>query len=106
MGNNYIFSLTPTFTQGLVLGQASILLLLWLILKYLFLESEPTSLDPGHPSYTTSNLEKERVAARSQFRDGGVGIGRDEEVSESAEWFNVVLQQVSSLSTSPYAFGV
>ena len=57
MSGNYLFSLTPTFTQGLVLGQLSILVLLMLILKYLFLDStkypfETTSYHPGAERHT------------------------------------------------------
>ncbi|KAG0709024.1 hypothetical protein DFH29DRAFT_890186 [Suillus ampliporus] len=86
MGNNYIFSLTPTFTQGLVLGQLSILVLLALVLKYLFFippESEPETT-PFHPLSKTDpswrqNVEEDADSAQEK---------------ESAHWFNILARQV------------
>ena len=83
MGSGYIFSLQPTFTQGFILGQLSILALLAVVLKYLFLDTElaqnvpehvPVS-QPAHPS-----------------------IRPDEKYThvepESMEWLNALLHQV------------
>ncbi|OJA10766.1 hypothetical protein AZE42_00318 [Rhizopogon vesiculosus] len=92
MGNNYIFSLTPTFTQGLVLGQLSILVLLALVLKYLFFispESE-TETVPFHPlSKTDPSWNKnEQEDACDSPQDTGL---------ESARWFNTLAGQVAEV---------
>jgi hypothetical protein len=79
MGSDFFHILQPTFTQGLVLGQISVLLLLGLILKYLFLD---TSQPP---------------AARAEIREeNGNALTTDEKQrsSESTEWFNTVVQKV------------
>jgi len=41
---NYVFTLTLMFTQGLILGQVSILLLVYFTLKYLFFDSKSAQL--------------------------------------------------------------
>lgn len=88
MGSNYIFSLTPTFTQGLVLGQLSILFLLTLILKYLFLDSGPSKA-ASPLQYSTASFDKERASKpRSNFPL------EVEDVGESSAWFNLILRQV------------
>ncbi|KAI6132697.1 maintenance of mitochondrial morphology protein 1 [Pisolithus croceorrhizus] len=89
MGSNYIFSLTPTFTQGLILGQLSILALLALVLKYLFFispieQSDAQSLHPrtipDYPSWShTPKVEED---------------GTHEASIESAAWFNSLARQV------------
>ena len=99
---NYIFTLTPTFTQGLVLGQLSILLLVYFILKYLFFdpksarhpeespEEDAPFFRPSFPAekfISTAFLQK-----KVKEQDGE----RDEDSVESAEWLNVLLKQVSS----------
>lgn len=89
MGSNYIFSLAPTFTQGLVLGQLSILVLLALVLKYLFFISpieqpniqnfHPRTV-PDHPSWSrTPKVEED---------------GTPEASLESTAWFNLLARQV------------
>ena len=95
MGSAYIFTLQPTFTQGLILGQASILFLLFLILKYLFFDT-----DPERPSRKASyppkiefdSSEDEATAPRIDF-DQFEALKRKGD-SESSEWLNVFLQQV------------
>lgn len=92
MGSNYILSLQPTFTQGLILGQLSILLLIVLILKYLFLDSTeyPFETSSYHPRVDSDLLLRNRkIISRS--------VGEDilEKDAESTEWFNALLQQVS-----------
>lgn len=85
-----LLSLTPTFTQGLVLGQLSILLLVGIVLKFLFLDSGPAP--PYVPAaYATPSFDNERIRARSKRKSSVLGESR----SESAEWFNLVLHQVS-----------
>lgn len=90
MGNNYVFSLQPTFTQGLILGQLSILVLLVLILKYLFLDSTeyPFETSSYHPRVDNDLLLKKQNVA-SHLSDS------IDEKAESAEWFNMLLHQAS-----------
>lgn len=80
---NYVFSLTPTFTQGLLLGQLSIILILVLVLKYLFLlpqsdESEPPIFRP---------FPKPDNSSRTR-------LSPPEDWPESANWFNSIARQV------------
>ncbi|KAG2077142.1 hypothetical protein BDR04DRAFT_1125557 [Suillus decipiens] len=87
MGNNYIFSLTPTFTQGLVLGQLSILVLLALVLKYLFFippESE-TETVTFHP------LPKSNPSWHQDVEEDDTNSSPEK---ESAHWFNILARQV------------
>lgn len=103
MGANYIFSLTPTFTQGLILGQLSILLLLSLILKYLFLDSGPSPPFNGNASLPqqapspSHEKERENISARTQFTFGDEDSLHDwqgREETESARWFNLLVHHV------------
>lgn len=94
MSSNYIFSLTPTFTQGLVIGQLSILALLYLVLKYLFLDSRPSgiALDSDQPSVP---FEKDYSArTRPLVSTLPFAVTPDED-GDSTAWFNLILQQVS-----------
>ncbi|EJD03976.1 uncharacterized protein FOMMEDRAFT_167266 [Fomitiporia mediterranea MF3/22] len=90
MGTNYIFSLTPTFTQGLVLGQLSILGLLTLILKYLFLDSGP-SRAASPLSYSTSSFDGERTTKSRMHVPIEI---ESEDGTDPAAWFNLILRQV------------
>ncbi|KAJ7783439.1 maintenance of mitochondrial morphology protein 1 [Mycena maculata] len=89
MGNNYVFSLQPTFTQGLILGQLSILVLLVLILKYLFLDSTeyPFETSSYHPRVDHDLLRKQNISSYSKAE-------ATEDKAESAEWFNMLMHQV------------
>ena len=84
MGSSYIFSLQPTFTQGFILGQFSILALFAVILKYLFLDTEPPSKvverDPpvSQPTRPSARLHENHIHTES----------------ESTEWLNALLHQV------------
>ena len=99
---NYIFTLTPTFAQGLILGQVSILLLVYFILKYLFFESKSAQLPEEsseedtplfRPSFST---EKFIATALLQTKTKKKqDEERDEDSVESAEWLNILLKQVS-----------
>ena len=99
---NYIFTLTPTFTQGLILGQASILLLVYFILKYLFFDSKSAQLleessEEDAPLFRPSfSAEKFITTAFLQTKAKKQDEERDEDSTESAEWLNVLLKQVSS----------
>lgn len=99
---NYIFTLTPTFTQGLILGQVSILLLVYFILKYLFFDSksaqllEESSEEDASPFRPSFSAEKFIASAFLQTKTKKQDEERDGDFSESAEWLNVLLKQVSS----------
>jgi maintenance of morphology protein 1 len=85
MGSNYIFSLQPTFTQGLILGQLSILTLFAVVVKYLFLDTEPAS------------KVSERDPPVSQHIRPSIRVDENNHVhteSESTEWLNALLRQV------------
>lgn len=94
MGANYILSLDPTFTQGLVLGQLSVLVLLGLILKYIFLDSTQNPFDTS--SYQPRPDNNFNLRSKQDPHDNE-GNGQDKDV-ESAEWFNALLQQVCCMS--------
>ncbi|KAL0580314.1 ERMES complex subunit mmm1 [Marasmius crinis-equi] len=93
MANNYVFSLQPTFTQGFIIGQVSILVLLYFILKYLFLDSTkyPFETSSYHPKVGSDSL------ARHQY-SSPESTGTPE--CESAEWFALLLQQVMDVYRS------
>ncbi|KAF9535869.1 hypothetical protein CPB83DRAFT_865990 [Crepidotus variabilis] len=100
----------PTFTQGLIVGQLSILFLLGAILKYLFFESglpegaEDVSADQDNED------EKQRendafLRQRRRIRARKESLLKKEEALEqlveeaadgveSTEWFNVLLKQI------------
>ena len=91
MSNGYLPSLHPTFTQGFILGQLSVLVLLVLILKYLFLDStkSPFETSSYHPRVNSD------VSLRNQHvfppeTDDKVS----EKNAESMEWLSLLMQQV------------
>ncbi|PFH54623.1 hypothetical protein AMATHDRAFT_134195 [Amanita thiersii Skay4041] len=91
MGANYIFSLQPTFTQGLIIGQLSILVLLGLILKYLFLDSsqDPFETSSYHP-HSNSDLSLQHQNLQSPSPHNKTHI----EDSGSTEWLNGLFCQI------------
>jgi maintenance of mitochondrial morphology protein 1 len=90
MGSNYVFTLQPTFTQGLILGQLSILFLLVLILKYLFLNSTELPNSSYHPRLDSDpSLRNQKHFSREAEEKNILEWG-----TESTEWFNMILQQV------------
>jgi len=97
---NYIFTLTPTFTQGLILGQISILLLVYFILKYLFFDSKSSQLleessEEDAPFFRPSfPAEKFISTPFLQAKDKERDEGRDGDSVESAEWLNILLKQI------------
>ncbi|EMD41781.1 hypothetical protein CERSUDRAFT_147088 [Gelatoporia subvermispora B] len=96
MGNAYIFSLQPTFTQGLVLGQFSILFLLVLILKYLFFDSGSEHRTATYqPKVEADNDEADlrEVLLRACAEKGNESQG-DAADAESTDWLNILLQQL------------
>ncbi|KAJ3844099.1 maintenance of mitochondrial morphology protein 1 [Lentinula raphanica] len=91
MGANYVFSLQPTFTQGLILGQLSILALLVFVLKYLFMDSTK------YPFETTTyqpRMNNDSIM-RSQKVYQVSNEGGSNKVDESAEWLNMLLHQIA-----------
>ena len=97
------FSLTPTFTQGLVLGQLSILLLLAFILRYLFFDTNPPSSAESETetdaAMTNADKPRDRPgvpgptlhALKDSFIDE---FPVDATRRESLEWFNLLLNGV------------
>lgn len=101
-----LFSLTPTFTQGLVLGQLSILLLLAFILRYLFFDTTPPPLSEDDETSGTNkppeglrvrpslfNVATSRPAVKASpatvEEAAAIACGK-----ESVEWFNFLLANV------------
>ncbi|TFK76948.1 hypothetical protein BDN72DRAFT_754864 [Pluteus cervinus] len=94
---NLVFSLQPTFTQGLILGQVSILALLVVILKYLFFDSAQ------HPFETISYQPREAHRAPIHNGDSAPYLKKEESIdgdSESTEWLNALIQQVADVYRS------
>jgi hypothetical protein len=91
MGGNYIFSLQPTFTQGLIIGQLSIIVLLGLVLKYLFLDStqEPFERSSYHP-----RVDSDLTLQSQKFHSPSVKSEVQDDTTGSTEWLNVLLRQV------------
>ncbi|KAI0304713.1 maintenance of mitochondrial morphology protein 1 [Russula brevipes] len=90
MGSGHIFSLQPTFTQGFILGQFSILALLAVVLKYLFLDTQP------------SHKLADRDAPVSQpTRPSAIIDETAKHIDpESTEWLNALLHQVADVYRS------
>ncbi|EJD55636.1 hypothetical protein AURDEDRAFT_109890 [Auricularia subglabra TFB-10046 SS5] len=86
-------SFQPTFTQGLIVGQVSVLCLLLVVLRYLFLDT-----DPALP-YLRSPLVDEKEHASRHLRlptashDADIVGGAKE--PESAEWLNLIMYQIA-----------
>ena len=91
MGGNYIFSLQPTFTQGLIIGQLSILVLLGLVLKYLFLDS---TQDPFERSSYHPHVDSDLSLQSQKFHSPSAKSEVQDDSTESTEWLNVLLRQV------------
>ncbi|KAF5382902.1 hypothetical protein D9757_006392 [Collybiopsis confluens] len=91
MGANYLLSLQPTFTQGLILGQLSILGLLVFILKYLFLDSTkyPFETTSYHPRFNSDSIMR---AQKHYYQSANEDELKKE--NESAEWLNLLLHQI------------
>ncbi|VDB84467.1 unnamed protein product [Peniophora sp. CBMAI 1063] len=87
MAENYLFTFHPTFTQGLVLGQLSILVLLVFVLKYLFLDTSQNPFDGSSSYRPRSERDKPKVSPADYS-------SQDAE-PESTEWFNAALLHVA-----------
>ncbi|KAF8314261.1 hypothetical protein DL93DRAFT_2137021 [Clavulina sp. PMI_390] len=88
-----IFSLTPTFTQGFILGQASILALMYLIFRYLFFENTPlqSESDVAADEVTSDAGGGETEADLKHTSDFQFDVTRQ----ESLGWFNLLLDGIA-----------
>ena len=95
-----LFSLTPTFTQGLVLGQLSILLLLAFILRYLFFDTNPPSSEESETETEVAMTDADKpreppglpVPMPHTLKDSFIDeFPTDATRRESLEWFNLLL---------------
>ncbi|KZS92943.1 hypothetical protein SISNIDRAFT_454891 [Sistotremastrum niveocremeum HHB9708] len=93
---NHIFTLQPTFTQGLILGQLSVILLLAVVLKYLFLNSEPRVV--GDHASIHPGTGKPARSGKSSTQDPNASVSSGDHLSlsepETLQWFNEILRQV------------
>jgi maintenance of morphology protein 1 len=89
------FSFEPTFTQGLIVGQLSIVILLVLVLRHLFFDSRAgrrLETPTYHPRLAEEEEEKPlKAAAASDAGDALRG-------AESAVWFNLLLRSVRGVA--------
>jgi maintenance of morphology protein 1 len=97
---NYIFTIHPTFTQGLLLGQLSVFFLLALILKYLFWDTGP-EVRPGFspPSIGATSTRRQRRGSKVGEDNENLkeGVDMEEQGDGSLEWLNGLLLQVGLL---------
>lgn len=105
MGSAYIFTLQPTFTQGLVLGQVSILCLLVVILKYLFFDpatAQPYKATSYQPRFVREEDETASQSELGAHADVEATQGEAEGV-ESAGWLNILLHHVRTTYRTTHA---
>lgn len=95
MSSHFPLFFQPTFTQGLIIGQLSILILLGTILKYLFLESSQYP-----PTAYHQQVDNDAFVRQRNFQARQTLPEHDPDVYESTEWFNVLMKQVSIPSDS------
>jgi maintenance of morphology protein 1 len=91
----------PTFTQGLILGQFSIVVLLVLILRHLFFDS-PAGRRLETPTYHPRLEEDEDAKVDASTSD-------DDDTfrgAESTVWFNLILRSVRRHATVPPVFAI
>ncbi|KIM48049.1 hypothetical protein M413DRAFT_439752 [Hebeloma cylindrosporum] len=81
----------PTFTQGLIIGQLSILVLLGMVLKYLFLETSPYPYQT--PSYH-QQVDNDTFLRQKNFQARNNAPRHDPDACESTEWFNTLLKEI------------
>jgi len=94
MGSAYMFSLQPTFTQGFILGQFSILALLAVVLKYLFLDTERSQKVPVYAERDPPVLQQPTLPS-TRVDENSAQIE-----PESTEWLNTLLHQVADVYRS------
>lgn len=98
MSSGFLIGFKPTFTQGLIIGQLSILILLGMILKYLFLES---SQYPHETVAYHQQVNNDAFNPQKSYQTRQTMPEYDPNASESTEWFNTLLQQVWIFSMRP-----
>jgi maintenance of morphology protein 1 len=87
MSSGDMFTFQPTFTQGLILGQCSILALLAVILKYLFFDTERSQKVPVYADPAPPVLQPSILSAHLGEHPAPVE-------PESTQWLNTLLHQV------------
>lgn len=103
MGSAYILTLQPTFTQGLILGQFSILCLLVVVLKYLFFDpatAQPYKATSYQPRIVRED-EEPATASERGVKAEAEGLQGQSEGVESAGWLNIVLHRVRDITVNP-----
>lgn len=104
MANAYLFTLQPTFTQGLVLGQLSILLLLVVILKYLFLDPDQPYKSFSYQPRLIREDDNEKPTLNDIRQQANTASGKADPAAdsgvESADWLNILLHQVRLLTSA------
>ena len=93
MSSAFPFGFKPTFTQGFIIGQLSILILLGMILKYLFLES---SQYPHETLAYHQQVDNDAFNRQKSYQTRQSMPEYDPNASESTEWFNTLLRQVGT----------
>jgi len=96
MSSSFPLLFQPTFTQGLIIGQLTILILLGMILKYLFLES---SQYPFKAAAYHQQVDSDAYLRQRDFQARKSIPQHDPDTLESTEWFNLLFRQVGSLRT-------
>ncbi|KJA25733.1 hypothetical protein HYPSUDRAFT_37178 [Hypholoma sublateritium FD-334 SS-4] len=95
MSSGFPLFFQPTFTQGLIIGQLSILLLLGAVLKYLFLESSKYP-----PAAYHQQVDNDAFVRQRNFQARQTLPEHDPDAHESTEWFNVLLKQIVDIYRS------
>ncbi|KAF4623721.1 hypothetical protein D9613_001942 [Agrocybe pediades] len=91
MSSNFPLFFQPTFTQGLIIGQLSIFILLGMILKYLFLES---SQYPFKAAAYHQQVDNDAYIRQHDFEARKAVPDHDPNALESTEWFNLLSRQI------------
>lgn len=105
-GRMSLLSLNPTFTQGFILGQISILILLGYVLRYLFFDTSGPQLIPeGSEGEQDVQLDSPRGSIKAQPLNPPSQEKSDLTVleyarrltgsTESLEWFNFLLANIA-----------
>jgi maintenance of mitochondrial morphology protein 1 len=90
-----MFSLQPTFTQGFILGQFSILALLAVVLKYLFFDTEHSKEVPVYAERSGDPPVWQPTLPATLEGETPLRVEL-----ESTEWLNTILHQESYDRTS------
>jgi hypothetical protein len=96
----FLLFFQPTFAQGLVIGQLSVLILLGMILKYLFLESSQYPIETA--SY--HQVDNDAFLRKRDLEAPNINLNQDSDAFESTKWFNALLSQVRIFRQSSGSF--